>query len=160
MHNIPHSKESKLKISESHKRKGTKPPSRLGQKMPLSAIIARVEKTKGKKRKMSESWRKNSMLANKKRIGKPNPKNSGSNSNFWRGGVSGIHDLIRHSAEYRLWRDSVFQRDKYTCIFCGAHSSKGLGKRVVLHPDHIKPFAYFPELRFAIDNGRTLCIDC
>ena len=34
------------------------------------------------------------------------------------------------------------------------------GKTVTLNADHIKPFAYFPELRFAIDNGRTLCVDC
>ena len=34
------------------------------------------------------------------------------------------------------------------------------GKKIVLHADHIKPFAFFPKLRFAIDNGRTLCIDC
>ena len=33
-------------------------------------------------------------------------------------------------------------------------------KKVYLYSDHIKPFAYFPELRLDIDNGWTLCEDC
>lgn len=60
---------------------------------------------------------------------------------------------IRYSQEYKVWRKSVYERDNYTCIWC-----KKQGGR--LNADHIKPFALYPELRFAIDNGRTLCIDC
>jgi 5-methylcytosine-specific restriction endonuclease McrA len=72
---------------------------------------------------------------------------------LWRGGVSDINKKIRNGVEYKLWRDSVFERDKYTCIWCGQKGGK-------LNADHIKPFALFPELRFAIDNGRTLCVEC
>ncbi len=82
----------------------------------------------------------------------------GSKSNFWRGGITQINKQIRGSLEYRLWRESVFKRDNYTCVWCSSKS--GNGKTVVLNADHIKPFAYFPELRFAIDNGRTLCVPC
>ena len=61
--------------------------------------------------------------------------------------------LARVSMEWKLWREAVFKRDNWICVWCGK-------KGGVLHPDHIKPFALFPELRFAIDNGRTLCVDC
>ncbi len=70
----------------------------------------------------------------------------------WKGGVTPLNKLIRSSVEYKLWRVAVFERDNYTCIWCG---SKGY-----IEADHIKPFAYYPELRFAIDNGRTLCLPC
>lgn len=72
--------------------------------------------------------------------------------------ISPINLRIRGSIEYKLWREAVFERDNYTCVWCGARN--GLGKHIDLHADHIKPFALFPELRFAIDNGRTLCKDC
>lgn len=78
--------------------------------------------------------------------------------NFWKGGVCEKNKIIRQSMEYRLWRTAVFERDNYTCIWCGEKSRKG--KSLEIQADHIKPFALFPELRFAIDNGRTLCREC
>lgn len=70
----------------------------------------------------------------------------------WKGGITPLKKLIMGSSEYKLWRRSVKERDGYKCIWCG--SSKDL------HADHIKPFKDYPELRFAIDNGRTLCLKC
>lgn len=60
---------------------------------------------------------------------------------------------IRSSLEYRDWRIAVFARDNYTCQECG-------NRGMTLNADHIKPFAYYPELRLVIENGRTLCHPC
>jgi len=70
----------------------------------------------------------------------------------WRGKTS-QNKRDRESKDYVLWRTAVFTRDDYTCQSCGDRGEK-------LNADHIKPFAYYPDLRFAIDNGRTLCVDC
>ena len=83
---------------------------------------------------------------------------SGKDCNLWKGGITPINKKIRHSMGFNLWRIAVFKRDNWTCIWCGARSKKG--KAVILEADHIKPFALYPELRFAIDNGRTLCKEC
>lgn len=85
-------------------------------------------------------------------------KVSGKNCYAWKGGITPINFQIRNSYEYKQWRVSVFERDNHACVFCGDKSKKG--HSVVLHADHIKPFAYFPELRFVRDNGRTLCKPC
>lgn len=85
--------------------------------------------------------------------GKKFPQISGEKHPNWRGGVTSLNEKIRKSLEYKLWRTAVFERDNYTCIWC-----KEIGGN--LNADHIKPFAYYPELRFAIDNGRTLCVPC
>lgn len=67
---------------------------------------------------------------------------------------------LRRIKKYKDWRIAVFKRDNYTCQKCGIRSRKGLGKTVNLNADHIKPFAYFKELRFEVSNGITLCEDC
>jgi hypothetical protein len=82
----------------------------------------------------------------------------GENHPHWKGGVTPLYKQIRKSPAYIDWRTAVFARDDYTCQICGL--APGQGKRVDLQADHIKPFALYPELRFDIDNGRTLCIPC
>ena len=71
------------------------------------------------------------------------------------GGISSKNSKIRNSEEYKKWRLSVFARDEYTCVLCDASGSERY-----LNADHIKSFADFPELRFDVNNGRTLCEDC
>lgn len=75
-------------------------------------------------------------------------------SNYnWKGGITPLNSQIRNSLEYKLWRKAVFTRDDFTCIWCFKRGG-------ILHADHIKEFYMYPELRFAIDNGRTLCKSC
>ncbi len=78
---------------------------------------------------------------------------SGKNTHLWKGGVTEKNKLIRTSFRYRMWRISVFERDNYTCQECGKRG-------VNLNADHVKPFSLFPELRFELSNGRTLCVEC
>lgn len=61
--------------------------------------------------------------------------------------------LARYSPEAETWRKAVFERDDYTCQTCDVRGS-------YLEADHIQPWAYFPELRFELSNGRTLCRPC
>jgi len=76
----------------------------------------------------------------------------------WKGGITKENDKLRNSLEIKIWKKSVKERDNWTCCECGARN--GLGKTIKLHAHHIKSFAWFPELRFAIDNGVTLCEEC
>lgn len=138
-----HTEETKRKMSVSAIKRGS---NRTGVKHSIETRKRLSEASKGQ----VSYWK-----------GKKRPDISarkGELSNNWKGGRTSINQRIRSSLEYRLWRKAVFERDKYTCIWCYARSKKG--KAVYLNADHIKPFAYYPELRFALDNGRTLCLDC
>lgn len=125
------SEEAKRIKSEWAKRNNWFPPSQKGKPRPQSVIDKIVKTSKGR----------------------PHYYQRGANHPNWKGGITEINHKIRTSLEYRLWRTAVFERDLYTCRFCGI-----VGGR--LNADHIKSFSQFPELRFAIDNGRTLCISC
>lgn len=68
-------------------------------------------------------------------------------------GKTSANSRIRDSKEYVAWRLAVFTRDDYTCQACGQRGGK-------LNADHELPFALYPDLRFEVLNGRTLCVAC
>lgn len=128
----------------------TEPPERIAQKKLVKRpdVILRNKSVENRKKvKMAL-------------INKPQPWRCGEKNHLWKGGITPINMAIRNSLEYKIWRRAVFERDNYTCVWCGVRCKKGLGKTVKLNADHIKPFSQYPELRFAIDNGRTLCKPC
>lgn len=53
---------------------------------------------------------------------------------------------------YIRWAQEVKRRDNYTCVICGRRG-------VVLHSHHLNAWASFPEQRYDVANGATLCQD-
>ncbi len=82
----------------------------------------------------------------------------GVKSYLWKGGVSSLNKIIRASLDYKLWRTAVFERDNYTCRECGERGKQG--HRIRLNSHHIESFALYPNLRFKLSNGLTLCVAC
>ena len=82
----------------------------------------------------------------------------GESSPNWKGGLTRKNAALRNTFELKLWRNAIYKRDNFSCVFCG-YKSKGL-RPSDINADHIKSFAHFPELRFELSNGRTLCVSC
>lgn len=72
---------------------------------------------------------------------------------MWKGGTSNERKTDSGRKKHREWRVAVYERDNYTCQICGEKGGR-------LNADHIKSWAKYPESRYDIDNGRTLCINC
>lgn len=76
----------------------------------------------------------------------------GENSSNWKGGIT-----PQERKDRQLFSNTtsklVFARDGYTCQICDEHSN-------YLHADHVKSWSEYPDLRFDLDNCRTLCRVC
>lgn len=92
-------------------------------------------------------------------IGKNNPLykynyKCGPNNPNWKGGVTALHNKLRKIGKGIQWHKKVFRRDNYICQIC--HHRGGNSLRA----HHIKSFADYPENRYDVDNGLTLCESC
>lgn len=151
------------KMSNSQKEKIGKANSisLLGHKLSTETILKRTKSREGYKH--SEQTKQKIGKANREKLRgrkipigvrlKMSESKRGEKSPNWKGGITKENQKLRNSIEYRFWREAVFKRDNYTCVWCYKRFCR-------LNADHIKPFSLFPELRFAIDNGRTLCVEC
>lgn len=70
----------------------------------------------------------------------------------WKGGISSMHQRLRRGRMSSIWRKYVLMKDKHCCQICYSKSA--------LCAHHIKSFSDFPEERFNVDNGITLCKNC
>ena len=132
--------------------------SRIGWNKGLTVIddprVARFVEAGHKAHLGKDPWNKNKKgLQIAWNRGLKNPLWTKENNPNWKGGVTKENDKIRKSYKYRKWRKAIFLRDNYTCQLCGKRGE-------YMHADHIKPFAYYPKLRFELINGRTLCVPC
>jgi len=162
-----HSEKTKKKISLANKGRVHSPETRLklsllgrGKKMPEEiknkirlALKGRMF-TKEWKRKISKA-NKGQIAHNKGKAMEEEQKNKIRITHLKRWDKIGRKKIrLQHgNSEYTVWRKKVFTRDSFVCQEC-----KRRGR--LLNAHHIKTFALYPELRYDINNGITLCEGC
>lgn len=85
-----------------------------------------------------------------------------------RGTWSAITHRIRKNSKNIDWRRRVFERDKFTCQYCGDHGNKNLNAHHIKNMSEILKQYKIRSTRAAvknkelwdINNGVTLCKDC
>ncbi len=154
-----HTKEAKEKIRLSllgNKRaKGTK--------WSEEAKMACSERMKGSKnpwwgKHISEKQKRIISITNKGKIvseetrRKISESKKGEKSYLWKGGITPFNHAQRVLFKNTMQK-LILERDRYTCQMCGI-------KGVALQVDHIQSWTDYVELRFDMNNCRTLCTKC
>lgn len=93
------------------------------------------------------------------KIGKKNPN--------WKNGVTSLNHRIRDLRENKIWRVSVFERDKYSCVICSkiggnleAHHINSFNN--ILLKNNITSIESAKKCKelWEIKNGITVCTSC
>lgn len=79
----------------------------------------------------------------------------GENNGSWKDGLYKERQTERHKLKNKesVWRLDVYKRDNHTCQIC-------YEKGCILNAHHIKSWVKYPDLRFDVSNGITLCRSC
>lgn len=151
-----HSIESRAKISKNH-------ADVSGQNNPMF----------GKTGMLAPNFGKSKSLETKQKLSKANkgrkrPEIIGCKNPNWKGGRTSLLEIIRSSINCSEWRQSIYQRDKYTCQDCGDFKGGNLNAH------HLTPLALLLDIHnittlhealachdlWDISNGITLCKKC
>lgn len=160
-----HTEATKIKMSKTQKEIGNGKWN-LGRKASEETRQKMREKRKGRQPTLGQKRSIEQRKAQSERM-------MGENAPNYKGGVTPISMRLRGSVQYKIWREEVYKRDNYTCLWCGDNKGGNL------EPDHIISFSsILDKIRFQygvenlyenalkdnllwdINNGRTLCIDC
>lgn len=129
---FPHTEETKLKMSNASK----------GKKKSIEHIKSLILAKTGVAHILSEKGKKSFK-----------EKMSGRNNPNWIEDRSLIKlgDRYLHDPLVKQWRMEVKKRDNFTCRI----ADNNCGGRIEVH--HILRWSEFPELRYKVNNGITLC---
>lgn len=161
--------------------KGMVPWNYVGTTRPC-LICGKKFLIKGKKRKKSGKYCSRKCYGKSRRgkpaynKGKPQLKTAGEKNPNWKGGLPKCkrcgkqlshykpatficmeckhkNSTYKSGVKYKKWAREIKERDNFTCQMCGLRG-------VYLESHHIKDWANYPELRFNLENGITLCREC
>ena len=79
---------------------------------------------------------------------------SGEEHHNWKGGITPEYEKQRAKLKSTGWHYKIFKRDKFKCQICGDKSGSNLESH------HIKSFIDYPDNRYDLNNGITLCSQC
>lgn len=118
-------------------------------------------------RKRSEKLKGRSyldVLGSQERVDERNRKHALSMRKTWEEYWAEHHLEIRDTTQYYEWRKAVLDRDNRTCQHCHITEDQlpkvGHVVETNMHTHHIKSWKEFPDLRYVVENGITLCCKC